>query len=539
MTALGPVPPAPSGPARVRIFTGPRILAGDGTEPEALAARSGRIIGTGTRGELRERHPRAEETELDGALLVLGFNDAHCHPSQAALARTRVDLDAVEDPAALRETLRRRARQAPPGTWVVAQPHDEHRLGPLDRDLLDQVSETQPIVVIHYSLHRAVVNSAGLRLLRYRTPRDAPSGGRLGTRPDGTLDGHLVERAWLDPWLPGSGKVSIAQPGSPERQRAALAEVVAELHAKGITSFCDALVTPVEQKLYADALAAGELTARVGMLLWHAYADPARLPPPSPAPHRLRTVGVKMMLDGALTGGTCRCRDPYNSTTGTGNGLEVLSPGELGDLVGRFHRAGTRVAVHANGDEAVQTLLEVIESLPPGTLRHRIEHCSIVDDRLIERIAATRTVAVPFGPFIALHGDRLVDYYGERAEMISAHRSLRDADVTVAGSSDYPLAPADPLLAIRSLVTRTTGTGRTVGPRQRVGFRDALDIYTHGSAAASGEAGTKGTLTVGRLADFAVLDTDLGATPPEEWAEARVKSTWSGGRCVYSDRRRP
>ncbi|MFE7032829.1 amidohydrolase [Streptomyces sp. NPDC057621] len=517
----------------VRLLTGPRILDGAGGEPEALAVRSGWIVTTGTRQELRDAHPGAEEVALDGALMVPGFNDAHCHPSQAALARVRADLDTVVGPEALAAALREQAERTPPDAWVVGQPWDERRHGHIDREFLDLVSRDRPVLAVHYSLHRAVVNSAGLAGLGYYSPRDAPHGGQLGATADGRLDGHLVERAWLDPWLPGTGQPSIVPSAAPEDQLAALAEVIAELHACGITSFCDALVTPVEQQMYAALEAEGRLTARVGMLRWHTYANSAPPPGDAPDPLRLRTVGVKMMLDGALSGGTCRCRSPYPSATGTDNGLNILSPEEFARTVQALHAEGIRVAVHANGDDAIATVLDVFESLPDNSIRNRIEHCSIVDDDLVARLASSRTIAVPFGSFVTLHGEKLTEYYGERTAMMCAHRSLREAGIVVAGSSDYPLAPADPVLALHSLTTRTTARGTIVGAEQRVSVREALDIYTRGSAAAADEEGIKGTLTPGRLADLTVLDTDLTTADPETRAAARVRSTWVGGECVH------
>lgn len=517
----------------VRLLTGPRILDGAGGEPEALAVRADRIVATGTRRDLREAHPGAREVALDGALVVPGFNDAHCHPSQAALARVRADLDTVVGPEALAAALRDQAERTPRDAWVVGQPWDERRHGHIDREFLDLVSRDRPVLAVHYSLHRAVVNSAGLARLGYRGPRDAPHGGQLGASADGRLDGHLVERAWLDPWLPGTGQPSIVPSGAPEERLAALAEVIAELHACGITSFCDALVTPVEQRMYTALAAEGRLTARVGMLRWHTYAHAAPPPGDAPDPLRLRSVGVKMMLDGALSGGTCRCRSPYRSATGTDNGLSILTPEEFERTVRALHAEGTRVAVHANGDDAVETVLDVFESLPDRSIRNRIEHCSIVDDALVARLAASRTIAVPFGPFVTLHGEKLTEYYGERTAMMCAHRSLREAGVEVAGSSDFPLAPADPLLALHSLTTRTTARGTIVGAGQRIGVREALDVYTRGSAAASDEEGDKGTLTPGRLADLTVLDTDLTTADPQARAAARVRSTWVGGECVH------
>ena len=197
-----------------------------------------------------------------------------------------------------------------------------------------------------------------------------------------------------------------------------------------------------------------------------------------------------------------------------------------------------RVAVHANGDLAVRKVLEVIESLPPRApesfVNHRIEHCSIVDDPLIRRIKSAGITPVPFGAFIHYHGKEIGSYYGEdRAQMICAHKSMLDAGVAVAGSSDYPLVPINPLVALQSMVTRTTLDGRVLGPKQRLSVEEALGVYTSGSAEATGEGDSKGRLAPGQLADFVVLDQDLMAIHPEDIGMTAVLSTWVGAEPVW------
>lgn len=526
----------------MKVVTGPRILPLEGPEPEAFAVDGEWIVASGTRSELRDRYPGAEWVELDGALVVPGFNDAHCHPSQAALARVRVDLSAAADRDAVRAALRERAAVMPAGEWVVGQPINEREIGGVDRDFLDTVSTEHPVVIIQYTFHRAVVNSRALEVLGYRTPADAPPGGELTVDADGRLDGWMFERAWLDPWLPGPQRASIAPGGETAAQVAALRAVNAELHQVGITSYCDAIVTPLEQEMYTAARRAGQLTSRVSMLLWHSWFDPASWPREQPDATHLQLAGVKLMLDGAFSGGTCLCRHPYRSATGGDNGLQVLGDADFAETVRAVDAAGLRVAVHANGDLAIAKVLDVLESLParPSRPNHRIEHCSIVDDALISRIRDVGVTPVPFGPFIALFGETVSDFYGpERAGMACAHRSLRDAGVQVGGSSDYPIVPIDPLLALQSLVTRRTAAGLVVGPDQRLDVLDALAVYTAGSAHATGDAGIKGRLTPGRLADFVVLDADLTAIDPGEIASVGVRSTWVGGSCVWSESSRP
>jgi predicted amidohydrolase YtcJ len=520
----------------MRVFTGPRIVPlEEGREPEAFAVDGEWVVATGTRADLRDRYPSAEWVDLDGALVVPGFNDAHCHPSQAALARVRVDLSAAADRHAVRDALRVRAATTPPGEWVVGQPLNEREVPGVDRDLLDTVSTEHPVVIVQYTFHRAVTNSRGLEALGYRTPADAPPGGELTVGADGRLDGWMFEQAWLGPWLPGPGRASIAPGGEEKAQLVALQEVNTELHRVGITSYCDAIVTPLEQGMYTSARREGVLTPRVSMLLWHRYFDASAWPAEQPDATHLQLAGVKLMLDGAFSGGTCLCRHPYVSATGGDNGLQVLGDAEFAETVRAVDAAGLRVAVHANGDLAIAKVLDVLEGLAdrPGRPNHRIEHCSIVDEALIARIARAGVTPVPFGPFIALFGEAVHGFYGERVEMACAHRSFMEAGVAVGGSSDFPIVPIDPLLAVASLVTRRTAAGLVVGAGQRLDVLDALSVYTAGSAHATGEGAIKGRLTPGRLADFVVLDADLTAVAPDEIAAVPVRSTWVGGTRVW------
>lgn len=141
---------------------------------------------------------------------------------------------------------------------------------------------------------------------------------------------------------------------------------------------------------------------------------------------------------------------------------------------------------------------------------------------------------MPFGPFVQLFGEQILDFYGaERAERICAHRSMLDAGLPVAGSSDYAIVPIQPTLAMQSMVTRRTSGGLDVGRSQRIEPLEAAWVYTVGSAHATGEQRFKGQLATGQAADFVVLDQDITVVDPDSIAQVRVLSTWVGGRCVW------
>ena len=251
---------------------------------------------------------------------------------------------------------------------------------------------------------------------------------------------------------------------------------------------------------------------------------------------RLRIGGIKGFVDGAIGGRTCLLEQPFEGTDY--HGMQTTSTEELTELVRAVHNSGSRLAVHANGDRAISLLLDLIESAdaehPRPDAHHRIEHCSVVSDAILERMGKLGMIGVPFGSYVHYHGGRLLEWYGaERAERMFAHRAFLDRGVGVAGSSDYPCGPFEPLLAMQSCVTRRGSDGAEIGLSQRITPLEALRLYTTAGAYASGEQNCKGKLSPGYLADFVVLGADPTAVPHDEIARVSVLATYVGGRRVW------
>ncbi|MDP8925132.1 MAG: amidohydrolase family protein, partial [Chloroflexota bacterium] len=317
-----------------------------------------------------------------------------------------------------------------------------------------------------------------------------------------------------------------------------LRRALAMFHAAGLTSLGDALVGPRDVELYEEAERRGLLSARVTMLLsYDAFEGFRRLGLRSGfGSARLRFGGVKAFVDGAIGGRTCLLERPFEGRDDCG--MQTTSTADLADLVRDVHAAGSRLAVHANGDRAIALLLDQLEAaeraLPRPDAHHRIEHCSIVTDDILRRMGRLGAIGVPFGSYVHYHGGMLIEWYGEeRCERMFAVRSFLDAGVAVAGSSDYPCGPFEPLLAMQSCVTRRGADGALVGPSQRIAPAEALALYTTAGAYASGEQGTKGRLAPGYFADFVVLGADPLETEPEQLAQIPVRATYVGGRRVW------
>ena len=512
-----------------------------GPEPEAFAVDGGRIRATGDLAGLRDRFPGAEVVDFGDATVIPGLHDAHIHLAVTAEDLLHLDLSAaaVNGTDDLLAAVRAEAEKAGPGAWVRGSRYDDAKTGVITRQDLDRVAPDNPVLVVQVAGHWGVVNSAALRLFGIEESSTPPPGGDFGRHPDGTLDGRLIERALMNLTMAATARgESPLRPSTEAEKLRGLRMAVERWHAAGLTSICDALVAPADVALFRRARSEGWYTLRTGMLLSiDHYAKARELGVGSGfGDHLLRFVGVKAFCDGAIGGRTCLLSEPF--TDPTCHGLQTTSTEELFENVRMVHGDGNRIGVHANGDAAIRIVLDAFEAAraadPRPGLRHRIEHCSVIDDGILARMRAIGAVAVPFAGYAAYHGGALNGWYGtERAERMFAHRAFLDAGVTVAGSSDYPCGPFEPLLGLQSMVTRAgADDGQVVGASQQVSPAEALRIFTLGSAEACDEAHEKGRLAPGYLADFAVLGENPLTAEPAGISGIPVRATYVGGEPV-------
>ncbi|MFZ0216450.1 MAG: amidohydrolase [Candidatus Dormiibacterota bacterium] len=515
--------------------------------PEALCLLGGLVVATGATSALRERFSDAEVVDFGGATLVPGFNDAHLHLMMTAEDLLHMDLSAAAVPS-LAELLRRvreEATRQAPGSWIRGSRYDDAKMAEgrvLTRWDLDEVAAEHPVLVVHVAGHWGVVNSAALRAAGLDEASAEPPGGAFGRDAAGRLDGRLIEQALFDfayPSLSPTGR-SVAPASSDEERLGGLRRAVERFHAAGLTSATDAMIGPADLTLLLEAERRGDLTLRMNLLVAAEHYEALRragLTSPLGSDH-LRVAGIKTFIDGAIGGRTCLLDEPFEGTSDD-FGIQTRTTDELRDVIRLGQRDGMPVGVHANGDRAIRTILGLFEEaereLPRPGLRHRIEHCSIVDEEMLGRLQRLRTIVVPFGSYVHYHGAKLLDWYGERrVRRMFAHRWFLDAGVLVAGSSDYPCGPFEPLLALQSCVTRRGADGAPLGENQRITRPEALALYTTAAAASTGQAGRKGQLVPGQLADFVVLDDDPLGVEPRTLGAIAVRETWVGGRRVWA-----
>ncbi|HEY0614060.1 MAG TPA: amidohydrolase [Candidatus Elarobacter sp.] len=529
------------------IFRARRIVTmTDGDEPEAFAVDGETVAATGTVAGLRERFPDAEVVDAGDGVIVPGFNDAHAHLAVAAEDMLHLDLsiDAVSSLAEIAGKLRAHLVHTPPGGWIRGSRYDDAKMAEgrvLTRWDLDAISREHPIMVLHVAGHWGVLNSKALALGGIDEASEAPPGGKFGRDGSGRLNGILFETAIFDFAYPQATRraTTVAPPATPEDRQRGLQLAMRAFHAAGITSLTDAMIGPADIALLEESRRRGELTMRVNMLLHFEHYDllAERGLRTGDGDTRLRFGGVKTFVDGAIGGRTCLMEQPFEGTTDD-FGMQTQSDDVLRDVVRRGQLDGNRICVHANGDRAIRKLLGFFEAAygerPDDTLHHRIEHCSIVNDEILTRMKRLGAIAAPFGSYVHYHGGKLLDWYGpERIERMFAHRSFLDHGVAVAGSSDYPCGPYQPLLALQSCVTRTGYDGTPLGVSQRITPREALALYTVNAAFAAGEDSFKGRLAPGFLADFVVLGDDPLRADPRSLAAIPVRATYAGGEKVW------
>lgn len=516
-----------------------RVVTQAGPDVEALVLFGDRVLAAGSRAEMKAMAPGAEAWEYPGATVVPGFNDAHSHLTMTAAQASGLDLsdDQVDTPDALARTITRAARSLGPGGWLVASRYDHMRSGEgrrLTRQELDHLVPDHPAIVVNIGAHWGVANSRALAAGGFWDGMADPPGALLGRDDDAHLDGYVAEQALFDFVYPSlAGRDPIAPVIGLEDHAHAIVQVSRGFLASGLTSVGDAMVGPRELRALREAGQRG-LALRVNALMTypslHGLADLGI--GNGFGDEWLRIGGIKAFADGAVAGRSCAVAEPFEGTHERGILTTDLS--QLRDLADHAATAGLRLAVHANGERAITMVLDALEStaVPPGTrpVRHRIEHCSIVTPGILARMARLEVMAVPFGSYAWFHGDTLIEWYGtDRLERMFAHRSMLDAGLTVAGSSDYPCGPWEPLRGLQSCVSRRSRGGRDVGSSQKVTLREALRMYTVGSATVSGEEHVKGRLAPGYLADLTVLDGDLMKVPADEIGEVAVLATWVGG----------
>src|SRR5579864_5267886 len=503
-------------------------------EVEALALAGDRIFAIGTDAEmLALAGSGVRRIDLGGKRVTPGFNDAHSHPCDAGVALlTQVPLE-MDSIAGVQAAIHAQAARTPPGDWVVGFLYDDTKTArPLERGDLDAAAPDHPVVVQHRGGHTAFVNSRALALAKIEENSPDPPHGKYFRDAAGRHNGRVAEDATQT-------ILELAiKPPSREDYRKGAALISKRFASRGITSACEADGSPETLQAYQDARDAGELTGR-----FYVHIDFGQLDKMIAAgvhtgfgDEWVRVGAVKLFADGSISERTALLSEPY-AGLGDYRGISRASRETLYAQARKAYLAGWQVGTHANGDVAIDTIMSVYEQLqresPRRDPRLRIEHCTLITPDLVRRIKAAGVIPLPFAGYVFFHGEKMHFYGEERLRRMFAMRDFLDAGIKAAPGSDYTASPAEPMLWLRSEVTRTDATGHTWGGNQRITVEEAIRCSTVHGAYATFEEGLKGTLEPGRLADLVVWDQDLLKIDPGAFLGVKPERTMLGGRWVY------
>ena len=537
-TALAAAAPIPGQAAPDYVVLNARIFTSDDEQPnaEAFAVKGDRFVAVGSSDAVRNlATSQTEIIDAEGMFITPGFIDAHSHPSGAGvneLVQVNADLRSI---AEIKEVIAERALITPNGEWVRAFKYDDTKLAegrPLNRFDIDEVAPDNPVVVGHRGGHTGVYNSMALDLAGVTSETPDPPGGRFYRDGNGVLTGLAAETARyvFNALIPTD---------STREQRRDGVKLITELMTRaGLTSVHQTGAGRNDMIAYQDARDDGGMRFRMylfprGRLFDDLVNAGVRT---GFGDEVLRIGAVKFTADGSASERTMYMSTPYQGRPDD-YGLLIMSQEEIHQSVENAHRNGYQVAVHANGDLTIELVLNAYERVqnlwPRAGIRHRIEHCSLVNPTLLQRIRDLGVIPAPFYTYAHYHGNKWVDYGEEKMRWMFAHKSFLDYDIPVAPASDYTPGPYEPLMAIQSMVTRKDFEGRVWGPNQRITVDQALRICTMNGAYASFEENIKGSISAGKLADFVILADAPHDVDPDQIKHIEVVRTVVGGATMY------
>jgi len=507
----------------------------------AVAIRDGRILAVGGDELLALRGDGVEWIDLGGRGVTPGLVDAHVHFHGFALHLQNVDLDGLPTREAILERLRSfAARQPQSSGWlrgrgwrVAAWPNHAF---PTAAEL-DSVVPDRPALLSDKSGHAAWANSLALRLAGITAATTDPQGGQIQRDADGRPTGILFEEA-----------IDLIAARIPRPATAELAEAM-----RAAQTYCwSAGLTGLHDFDGRDCFVAlqslretGELGLRVvknvpvyrlhhalGVGLRSGFGD-----------DWLRIGGVKIFADGALGSKTAAMIAPYEGEPDN-LGIVVTDKEEMLERAREAAAGGLSLTVHAIGDRANHDVLDVYEQLrrdegdrPGSRLRHRIEHVQVLHPDDVNRLAQLNVIASMQPSHATSDMDMADRYWGERARLSYAWRTMWDSGALVVFGSDAPVERIDPLPGLHAAVTRRRADGRPGPdgwyPEQRLALWQAVYAFTGAAARTSGQEGSQGSIAPGKLADLTIFDRDLFAVPAEELLETQIAATIVDGVFRY------
>jgi len=516
---------------------------------DSLWLHGDRIAAVGSSAEVEAQAPReAIRVSLNGATVLPGFVDAHCHIGAMAYLLSTVDVgpDSAPTIGAMVDLLRDAARataDAPAGQWVTGHSFAENAVAERrfpTRHEIDAAVPDRPAVVFHRSMHACILNSRGLAAAGLDL-RDDPPFGKLGRDEQGRPDGTVYEAPMFDLFARLATQALGAL--STEGRIEAVERAAAIFTAEGVTTVMDADLPGVGWlRAMIETDSARRLPVRLVAMLndrdatWALEAGLLN----GRTLDRFRLGAVKAFSDGGMSSRTAAVHREFTLPP-YGHGVLFRSLDELTDLIRRAEESGAQVGVHSQGDRALETVLDAFErvigrrGVAGNPLRHRFEHGGMLLPRLIERAAQIGIHVVSQPGFFTPLGDGWLKAYGEDTHAFYPFRSIREAGLRLGGSSDAPVITPNVREALRDAMLRTSAAGVVIGEQERLTADEAVEMYTRDAAYMTRADDLVGTLEPGKYADLVILDGDPTGVDARAIPDITILQTIVGGRTVFGD----
>ena len=531
------------------IFFGGDILTMDDNQPvvEAIAVEDGRITAIGTKENIiKLRTWKTKIVNLQGKTLMPGLIEAHCHPIATAVLSQVVNISGFtyNSRAEIMATISAAVEKASPGKWVLAFGWDPVLVKDLRNPTLaelDSISTEVPIFILTQMMHQAFVNNAVYKTAKItRNTPDPPGGGSFLKDVDGNLNGVIYEFSALQ-------KILKKMPKTPQGTAELLLNLQYAQYAKaGYTTI--AALGPVNIAGYplnfmASLSRNADVPVRSFVYPLKKQLDRSAWPSGYGNDH-FRIKGVKLYMDGSPYTGGAAFAEPYLNTEVTLKRMKLqpnhrgkvnYSEASLLQTLTKYHNAGYQIAIHAQGEIAIQMILnaftEIMENYPRPDHRHRLEHNALITKNQIIQAQKLGLTLSFFMDHVYYYGEQLPQIVGpDRAARFMPLGSAFAVGHRASIHTDNPATPVDPFRVISTAVTRKTkDRGDILGPTERVTINDALKAVTINAAWQLFEDHQRGSITVGKAADFVLLSHNPLRIQPENIKNISALCTWIDG----------
>ncbi len=505
---------------------------------QAVLTENGKIIAVGTRKELQDKTTGAKMIDLNGKTMLPAFIDAHSHLSSYAVSFLQVPLEECIDFDEIAKRLQQfiSSNQIKPGTWVIGKGYDHNVLAERRHPtlkLLDDCAPQNPVALQHTSGHVGVMNSLALKELGITPLTPSPEGGKIGIE-NGQLTGYLEESAYFTylKKLPIPDEKELMNAYQRAQQSYA---------SYGITTIQEGMMVQETIPLY-ETLIAKELLwlDTIGYVpiddankLFSAFPDSVKK-----YNKHFKLGGYKIFLDGSPQGRTAWMREPYIGGEQGYCGYGTMRDDEVCCALETAVRHDMQILAHCNGDAAAQQYLDAVAHVRKkhdlSQVRPVMIHAQLLGRDQLDRVKEYGITPSFFVAHVYHWGDIHLKNFGiNRASAISPAATALQKKIKFTFHQDAPVIAPNMLETIWCAVNRVTKSGKVLGEDERISVMEALKAVTINAAWQYFEEDIKGSIQVGKNADFVILDKDPFTVPPMEIRNIRVMETIKGDCTIY------